>query len=85
MQRLLVSFSIAVLGIVATTNSAFAAFDPTSDELSIGTFVVAVCAMAVLLMIYGIKWYFGLDVQPENPDLHDTSNASLPAGGAPHH
>jgi hypothetical protein len=84
MQRLLISFSLAVLAAAGTAGNAFADFNPTKDERSLGMLVVAGIAMFVLLCIYAVKWYFGLDEQPENPDLPDMSNASLPAGGAAH-
>jgi hypothetical protein len=85
MQRFFVAFSLAVLAAAGTAGSAFADFNPTKDERSIGAFVVAAALMFVLLCIYAVKWYFGLDQQPENPDVPDMSNASLPAGGTPHH
>jgi hypothetical protein len=72
LQRSFVSFVLAALATVATTGSAFAAFDPTKDELSIGTFVFALVVMFVLLSIYAVKWYFGFDqhANTETPDSH---------------
>jgi hypothetical protein len=71
LQRLFVSFVLAALAVTATTGSAFAAFDPTKDELSIGTFVFALVVMFVLLSIYAVKWYFGFD-QHANTDAPDS-------------
>jgi hypothetical protein len=65
---------LAVLGVFAATESAFAAFDPTKDELSVGMLIFVGCMMALLTLIYAVKWYFGLDRQPpvEFPDhAHD--------------
>jgi hypothetical protein len=72
LQRLFVSFVLAVLSLTATAGSAFAAFDPTKDELSIGTFVFALVAMFVLLCLYAVKWYFGFDqhANTDTPDSH---------------
>ncbi len=81
MQRLFVSFSLAALAAAGTAVSAFADFNPSKDTRSIGTLIVALILMAVLTIAYAIKAYFGLDRQPDNPDVPDMSNASLPAGG----
>jgi hypothetical protein len=74
LQRLLYALPLVALGVLGTTGSAMAAFDPTKDELSVGTAIFAAAAMGVLLLIYAVKWYFGLDRQApvEFPDhAHD--------------
>ena len=81
MQRLFVSLSLAVLAVAGTTASTFADFNPTKNEKMIGMAVVALILMAVLTVAYAIKAYFGLDRQPDDPNVPDMSNASLPPGG----
>jgi len=65
LQRILYALPLVALSVLATTGSAMAAFDPTKDELSLGTAIFAAVAMGVLLLIYAVKWYFGLDRQSE--------------------
>jgi hypothetical protein len=72
LHRLLFAASFALSAIIATTSQASAAFDPTKDELIGITAAVIGIVLAVLTLIYAIKWYFGLDRQdPQNQDLHD--------------
>ena len=72
LHRLLIATSFALSGVIATTTSAFAAFDPTRDELMGIMGAVVGITLAVLTLVYAVKWYFGWDRQdPENPDLHD--------------
>jgi hypothetical protein len=72
LQRLAFALGYVVCGLLATTTSANAAFDPSREELVIGTFLFALGAMLLLTLIYAVKWYFGLDHQPEIewPDSH---------------
>jgi hypothetical protein len=74
LQRFLYALPLVVLAAHGASGGAMAAFDPTKDELSLGTAIFAACAMGVLLLIYAVKWYFGLDRQSdvEFPDhAHD--------------
>jgi hypothetical protein len=74
LKRTLLALPFVALGVIATTGSAMAAFDPTPDELSVGTFLFAVAAMGVLVLIYGVIWYFDLNhpAEVEIPDhAHD--------------
>jgi hypothetical protein len=74
LQRFLYALPLVVLTAHGAAGGAMAAFDPTKDELSLGTAIFAACAMALLLLIYAVKWYFGLDRQSdvEFPDhAHD--------------
>ena len=74
LQRILYALPLVALGAHGASGGAMAAFDPTKDELSLGTAIFAACAMGVLLLIYAMKWYFGLDKQSdvEFPDhAHD--------------
>ena len=65
LQRILYALPLVALAAHGATGSAMAAFDPTKDELSLGTAIFAAGAMGVLLLIYAVKWYFGLDRQSE--------------------
>ena len=74
LQRLLLALPLVLLAAHGATDSAMAAFDPTKDELSVGTAIFAAALMGLLLLIYGVKWYLGLDQQQpvEFPDhAHD--------------
>jgi hypothetical protein len=76
LQRLTFALGHAAFGMLATTTQVDAAFDPTREELVIGTFLFALGAMLLLTLIYAVKWYFGLDHQPEIdwPDSHGGSS-----------
>jgi hypothetical protein len=76
LQRLAFALGYAASGLLAATASANAAFDPTREELVIGTFLFALGVMLLLTLIYAAKWYFGLDHQPEIewPDSHGGSS-----------
>ena len=65
LKRLSMALTFAVLGVIASTGSAMAAFDPTKDELSLGTFIFAICAMAVLALIYGAIEILGINKSEE--------------------
>jgi hypothetical protein len=69
-KRTLLALPFVALGVLASTGSAMAAFDPTPDELSIWTFLFAIGAMALLALIYGVIWYFDLNhpAEVEIPD-----------------
>ena len=72
LHRLLFAFSFALSGVIATTGSAFAAFDPTRDELMGIMAAVVGGLLAFLTLIYAVKWYFSWDRQdPNNQDLKD--------------
>jgi hypothetical protein len=79
LKRLLLSLPFVALGVLASTNSAFAAFDPTHDELSIGTFLVAVGAMVVLATIYAIVSLLGIN-KPEPVEIPDHAHDFRYAG-----
>lgn len=72
LQRLLFALGFALSGVIATTGSAFAAFDPTRDELIGITAALVGALLAFLTLVYAVKWYFGLDQQPPTdlPDPH---------------
>ena len=70
LKRLLFALSFAALGALATTGSAMAAFDPTKDELSLGTFIVAICAMVLLALIYGAVEILGIN-RPDEVEIPD--------------
>jgi hypothetical protein len=70
LHRLRFALGFVLAGFIATTGSAFAAFDPTRDEL-MGIMAAAVgILIAFLTLVYAVKWYMGWDRQPtRNPDL----------------
>jgi hypothetical protein len=70
LHRLLFALGFVLSGVVATTGSAFASFDPNRDELMGIMAAVIGGLIALLTLIYAVKWYFGADVQPaSSPDL----------------
>jgi membrane protein DedA with SNARE-associated domain len=72
LHRMLFAISFALSGVIATTATAFAAFDPTRDELMGIMGIVIGCVVAFLTLIYAVKWYVGWDRQnPNNQDLKD--------------
>jgi hypothetical protein len=72
LHRLLFALSFALSAVIATTASAFAAFDPNRDELMGIMAAVVGSLLALLTLIYAVKWYFGWDRQdPDSSDLHD--------------
>jgi hypothetical protein len=76
LQRFVFALGYAATGLLATATHAHAAFDPTREELVIGTFLFSLGVMLLLTLIYAVKWYFGLDHQPEIdwPDSHGGSS-----------
>lgn len=62
-NRYSVASGMALLALIATTGQAAAA-TPSRTEVVIGTFLVALGAMALLLGIYAIKHALGLDRMP---------------------
>ena len=70
LKRLLMALPYVVLGAIATTQGAFAAFDPTSDELSIGAFLVAIGLMVFLTIVYFLVNFLGIN-HPGNPTIPD--------------
>jgi len=79
LKRILLALPFVALGFYGTTGSALAAFDPSSDELSIGTFVVAVALMVFLGIVYAIVSYFGIN-RPEEVDIPDHAHDHRYAG-----
>lgn len=79
LKRLLMALPFAILGVVATTGSAMAAFDPAKDDLSLGTFIVAVCLMVFLALVYGIVEIFGIN-KPEDVEIPDHAHDHRYAG-----
>jgi hypothetical protein len=76
---LLFALGFALSGVIATTGNAFAAFDPTRDELMGITAVVIGVLLGFLTLVYAVKWYFGWDQQPPPTDL------PYPPSGGGHH
>lgn len=69
LQRLLFALGFAFSGVLATTGSAAAAFDPSRDELMGITAAAVGILIAFLTLVYAIKWYFGWDQQRESSDM----------------
>ena len=72
LARLTISLTLALLAVSATSGAAFAAFDPSRDELMIGTGAVLIAFLTLLTIIAAIKHAFGLDKMPPapEPDAH---------------
>ncbi|HWC29701.1 MAG TPA: hypothetical protein VG845_06425 [Dehalococcoidia bacterium] len=72
LPRLFFALSFALSAVIASTGTAAAAFDPTRDELMFITAGVVGAMLALLTLIYSVKWYFGWDQQPPTdlPDPH---------------
>ena len=79
LKRTLLALPLVVLGLLASTGSAMAAFDPTRDELAIGTFLVALGFVMLLGLIYAVIWYFDLS-HPGNPEIPDHAHDHRYAG-----
>jgi hypothetical protein len=75
-SRIFVSITLASLGLLAITRSAFAATIEDRDDVMILTGVVALGLMAALTLFYAIKWYFGLDAGPPPPAADDHAEAA---------
>lgn len=73
-KRLLMALPYVILGLVATTQGAHAAFDPTRDELALGTLALAGGLMVFFSIVYVIASYLGINKpgEVEIPDhAHD--------------
>ena len=79
LKHFLRALPLAVLALFAATGSAMAAFDPTSDELSIGAFVVAICLMVFLALVYGAVEILGIN-KPEEVEIPDHAHDHRYAG-----
>ena len=78
-KRIAMALPFVVLGVLASTGTAMAAFDPTSDELSIGTFVVAIALMVFLGIVYAIATAAGIN-KPEEVEIPDHAHDHRYAG-----
>lgn len=70
LSRMLYALPLAALGLLATTGIASADFNPSRDELAIGTFLFALGVMFLMLCIYAVVWYFGLN-RPGEVEIPD--------------
>ena len=80
-SRIGFALAYALTFFVAATGVANAASDAT--EVGVGMFIVVIISMAVLTVVYGIKWYFGATEPPALPP-GGLPYHSLPADGDPH-
>jgi len=73
LQRLGVALAVAIISLAGLAGNAYAAENPDRDEVIIGTVLVALGTMLLLLLVYLIKWYFGLVrlPPPPEPDAHE--------------
>jgi hypothetical protein len=81
LSRIGFALAYALTFFVAGTGVANAASDRT--EVGVGVFIVVVISMAVLTVVYAIKWYFGATEPPVIPP-GGLPYHSLPAGGDAH-
>ena len=79
LKRFFLALPFAVLGVVATTQSAMAAFDPTRDELGIGTLLVALGLMIFLALVYAVVDIAGVN-KPEEVEIPDHAHDHRYAG-----
>jgi hypothetical protein len=79
LKRFLFAIPYVVLGLFATTGNAFAAFDPTSDELSLLTLAVSGVLLAFLSIVYAIATYLGIN-KPEEVEIPDHAHDHRYAG-----
>jgi hypothetical protein len=79
LHRFLYSFPLTVIAFLGVTGIASAEFDPTSDELSLITLVVAGGLMAFLLFVYAVIWYFNLN-HPGEVEIPDHAHDHRYAG-----
>ena len=82
LKRIGFALAYALLFFVAATGVANAA---TSDntKVGIGVFILVLISMALLTVLYAIKWYFGGAEPPAIPP-GGLPYYSLPAGGDAH-
>ena len=79
--RLTVSLSLALLAVVASTSVAQAASD--TENVAIGTFLVAVGVIVVLSAAYGVKRALGLEKPVPAEDFHLEEHAAHAAAPEP--
>jgi hypothetical protein len=72
LSRIGFTLAYALTFFVGGTGVANAASDRT--EVGVGVFIVVLITMAVLTLLYAIKWYFGATEPP-----------LIPPGGLPYH
>ena len=61
LKRLLMALPYVVLGVFASTQVALASFNPTRDERSIGTLLVALGLMVFLTIVYATASFLGIN------------------------
>ena len=81
MSRISFALAYALIFFVGATGVANAASDMT--KVGVGVFIFVLISMALLTVIYAIKWYFGGAEPPAIPP-GGLPYYSLPAGGDAH-
>ena len=71
LSRLLTALSLALLGVFGATGQALAAKGEDADEVQLWMAAAIAGAMALLALIYAVKWYFGVDSHAAGPDADD--------------
>jgi hypothetical protein len=79
LKRLARALPLAVLGVIASTQSVWADFNPTRDELGIGTFLVALGLMIFLALAYATADILGIN-KPEEVEIPDDADDHRYAG-----
>ena len=82
LNRVTVSLSLAVLGLVATTGIASAATE--SQEVMIGVGLLALGSMAALTTVYFLKRLLGVEVQGVGEITPNVNHAASDAHDASH-
>ena len=73
MNRLTAALGLALTALFGITGTAFATPEqPDREEVAIGMLLVALGFMFFLLLVYGVKWYFGLDEEMPPPQADDS-------------
>jgi hypothetical protein len=70
LKRLLMALPYVILGVIASTQVAHADFDPSRDELAIGTFFVALGLMVFFTIAYAIASFLGIN-KPGDVEIPD--------------
>ena len=80
-ERLTVAFTLAILGLFATTGVTSAAVLEDKEDVMVATGLIALGFMTLLLGFYGVRHVLGLDKAPPMEADEHTHYASLPGSG----
>jgi hypothetical protein len=74
LSRIYVSFSLALLGLLALTAPSYAAASPDQDKIVIGMTLFSAGLMMVLLALYLVKRMVGLDKPPPPEEAQEANH-----------